>query len=105
MATPSITNLRPGEGGSFVPDETVSLSTRDADTRVDRASLNAIITFSKTAYLPTALPSGASYLDVFNDALPESRPNVAVDHYLSDDIPYGLTTYGPVLTLEKAIDG
>lgn len=113
MANPSVTNLKPGEGDVFTPTNTLYFSVRDGDTRVNRNSVNSLVTFSKTSYLATALPgSVGSYLDVFNDALPESRPGPNVDRYLNDDISYdydsdGLDdgTYGPVLVLEKAVAG
>lgn len=113
MANPSVTNLKPGEGDVFTPTNTLYFGVRDGDTRVNRSSVNSLVTFSKTNYRATALPSSiGTYLDVFNDALPESRPPVNVDRYLSDDIPYDYDsdavvdgTYGPVLVLEKAIAG
>ena len=106
MANPSVKNLKPGEGDVFTPTETSYFSVRDADTRVDRETVNALATFSRTSYTATTLPgSTQTYLDVFNDALPESRPAVDVDRYLSSDISYGGGTYGPVLVLEKAVAG
>lgn len=113
MGNPSVENLKPGEAGTFSPTDPISFSVRDGDsTRVTRTSVNSLITFSKTTYQPTSLPSGADYFDVFNDVLPESRPSAPVDRYLMDDIPYDSDgdsvdddTYGPVLVLEKAVAG
>ena len=113
MANPSVENLKPGEAGTFNPEESVYFSVRDADTRVDRYSVNCIATFAKTIYEGAALPTATNtYVDVFNDALPETRPAAYIDRYISEDIPYDSdgdtvddSTYGPVLTLEKAITG
>lgn len=106
MANPSVTNLKPGEGDVFTPTNTLYFSVRDGDTRVNRTSVNSLTTFSKTSYHATALPSSVdTYLDVFNDALPESRPGLKVDRYLSNDISHSGGTYGPVLVLEKAVPG
>lgn len=113
MANPRIQNLKPGEGGTFTPTGPLYLSVRDEDTRVDRYSVQALATFAKTRYAATALPgSVGTYLDVFNDALPESRPPNNTDRFLTEEVPYDSdfdgsddSVYGPVLTLEKAISG
>lgn len=111
-SSPSVVNLRPGEGGLLGPKDPVYLSVRDADTPVDASSINCIVTFSKHEYAAEALPGGDTYLGVFGDADTVPRPATEVSSYLSDDIPYdsdgdGIddSTYGPVLTLEQDISG
>ena len=113
-AKPYVENLKPGETDSEVnPEGSLYFGVRDVGTRISRITVNSIATFSKTGYAPTAIPGSiGTYLDVFNDALPEARPDVTAARYLSSDIPYDSdgdsvddSTYGPVLTIEKAVAG
>jgi hypothetical protein len=113
MAAPFVDNLQPQEGAEgFTPTDFIRLSTRDGESSVDKTTISTILTFSKSGYFPSALPAGNAYLDVFDDALPQARPGVNVDRYITEEIPYDSdgdtiddSVYGPVLTLEKAIAG
>lgn len=113
MSNPTVGNLKPAESDGFTPTDTLSFSVRDGDsTRVDRSTVRSIATFSKTAYVPDRLPTSWTqneYLDVFDDALPDSRPDSPVDRFIqevdydSDSDGIDDSTYGPVLFLEKAV--
>lgn len=114
MASPYVENLKPGESDTGVnPEESLYFGVRDLDSRINRSSVNSIATFSKTQYLPTTIPgSTGTYFDVFNDALPESRPAATVDRSIDEEVPYDSTgdsvldsTYGPVLLVEKVVSG
>lgn len=114
MSAPYIENLKPGESDDDVnPEGSLYFGVRDLSSRVNRASVNSIATFSKTQYRPTSIPgSTGTYFDVFNDALPESRPTATVDRSIDAEVPYDSngdtvldSTYGPVLLVEKAVSG
>jgi len=114
VASPYVENLKPGESDTGVnPEGLLYFGVRDLDSRINRASVNSIATFSKTQYLPTAIPGSVNtYFDVFNDALPESRPAGTVERSIDEEVPYDSTgdtvldsTYGPVLLVEKAVNG
>lgn len=114
MASPYVENLKPGESDTGVnPEESLYFGVRDLDSRINRSSVNSIATFSKTQYLPTIIPgSTGTYFDVFNDALPESRPAATVNRSIDEEVPYDSTgdsvldsTYGPVLLVEKGVSG
>jgi len=119
MTTPTIINLKPGESGSFTPTDPVYVSVRDQETRLQQTASHLLSTFSLTNYVPTGLPThffaGSTVdavLDVFSDAAPVSRPEAFIDQYITEEVPYDSdgdgvddSVYGPVLVLEKAVDG
>lgn len=119
MADPKIINRLPAEGTEEVdPEGILRFGARDVDSRIDLSSVYSCMVFSQTNYAPEVLPQysfGSDvvvHYDVFGDELPHTRPSSVVDRSIEETVSVDTdgdfvddTEYGPVLRLEKGIDG
>ena len=99
---PNILNQIPSENGKkFDPFNPISFSVRDLDTRINKQSVDSVVTFSRNAFLPSSLLEG--YWAPFSRHLSKPRIFSTVDRNVEVpiyDVDMG-ATYGPVIVVEQ----